>query len=234
MAYKTEYKNLSFEELKQRVDASIARTGEMPSTYISAGAPEWLYLCTVRRRDYLKVPYAPVARYLVEHHRNASEIFYTLRQSEDQSVKDIPPVDDHKQPLLAEASVFEVEMETTFALERDLQSVLCANLGQLEEGLIVSGGGREYQVPSGRIDILAKDSQDRLVVIELKAGTADRDAIGQIQSYMGDLQTDDSANIRGILVAGDFTPRAIAAAKVVPNIALRKYIYNFRFERVGK
>lgn len=234
MAYKTEYKNLTFEELKQRVDASVTKTGELPSTYICAGSPEWLYICTVRRRDYVKVPCAPVARYLVEHHKNGSEIFYTLCQSENESLKAISPVLDQKQQLSEETDPFETGMETTFTLERDLQSALCANLEQLEKGLRASDGGREYQVPSGRIDILAKDGQGRLVVIELKAGTADRDAIGQIQSYMGDIQTDNSANVRGIVVAGDFTPRAIAAAKVAPNISLRKYIYNFHFERVGK
>ena len=91
MAYATEWRHLTFDELKQRVDASVAKTGERPSTYIGAGNPQWLYICTVRRQDYVKVPYAPVAPYLVEHHRNASEIFYTLRQQGAQSVVIAPP-----------------------------------------------------------------------------------------------------------------------------------------------
>ena len=77
MAYATEWRHLSFDELSQRVYASVEKTGELPSTYIGNGAPQWLYICIVRRRDYVKVPYAPVARYLTEHHRNASEVFYT-------------------------------------------------------------------------------------------------------------------------------------------------------------
>lgn len=90
MAYAIEWRHLPFDELKQRIEESVAKTGELPSTYIGAGSPQWLYICTVRRRDYVKVPYPPVAPYLIEHHRNASEIFYTVRQPESQSVAVAP------------------------------------------------------------------------------------------------------------------------------------------------
>jgi hypothetical protein len=39
--------------------------------------------------------------------------------------------------------------------------------------------------------------------------------------------------VRGILVAKDFTPRAIAAARIVPGLQLRKYNFRFAFEIVG-
>ena len=65
-------------------------------------------------------------------------------------------------------------------LERDLQNALRANISQLQEGLKVTDGGKERAVPSGRIDILAVASDGTHVVIELKAGVADRDAVGQI------------------------------------------------------
>jgi len=69
-------------------------------------------------------------------------------------------------------------------------------------------------------------------VIELKAGTADREAIAQILSYMGDLQAETGDSVRGIVIARDFTPRAIAASTPVPNIELRKYGFNFSFKKV--
>lgn len=51
--------------------------------------------------------------------------------------------------------------------------------------------------------LLAADAQQRRVVIELKAGTADGDAVGQILSYMGDIQVADAKTpVRGILIAG--------------------------------
>lgn len=70
------------------------------------------------------------------------------------------------------------------------------------------------------------------VVIELKAGEADRDAIGQVLAYMGDL-TSDTHLFRGILVAGEFSARTVAAARVVPNLQLKKYSFKFAFEPVG-
>jgi Endonuclease NucS len=122
-------------------------------------------------------------------------------------------------------------IETTFGLERDLQLALRSNIGQLQDGLKIDDGGKEKIVPSGRIDILATDGKTR-VVIELKAGTADRDAVGQIMSYIGDLQAENSGAVRGILVAGDFTARAIAASSAVPSVELRKYGFQFSFQKV--
>jgi RecB family endonuclease NucS len=130
----------------------------------------------------------------------------------------------HDAPADEAAEVVDA-IDTTFGLERDLQEALLKNIGQLEEGLSVAPNGREYSVPAGRIDILATDAQRSRVVIELKAGTADREAIGQILSYMGDLQIADAEiPVRGMLVAADFTPRANAAARAVSNIELRSYV----------
>jgi Endonuclease NucS len=87
----------------------------------------------------------------------------------------------------------EVESEVTepanatFGLERDLQLNLRQNIDQLESGLAIIDNGRERTVPSGRIDITARDRDGMIVVIELKAGTADHKAIGQVLGYMGDL-----------------------------------------------
>jgi len=50
-------------------------------------------------------------------------------------------------------------------------------------------------------------------VIELKAGPADRDAMGQILSYIGDL-IEASTRVCGIVVAREFSSWAIAAARV--------------------
>jgi RecB family endonuclease NucS len=69
-------------------------------------------------------------------------------------------------------------------------------------------------------------------VIELKVGEAGRRAIGQIVGYMGDL-TNGKKPIRGILVAKDFSPHAIAATLIIPSLQLRKYNFKFSFETVG-
>ena len=136
------------------------------------------------------------------------------------------------QTTAEESEEVETAIEATFGLERDMQSALRKNIEQLEKGLKIADDGKEHIVPSGRIDILAVDSKKGHVVIELKAGTADRDAVGQILSYIGDLQANGRRAIRGILVAADFTGRAIAASKAVPNVELRKYGFTFSFQKV--
>jgi hypothetical protein len=133
----------------------------------------------------------------------------------------------------AEATETEVAsaVDTAFGLERDLQLALRRSIEQLEHGLTITDGDREQTVPSGRIDITARDEHGATVVIELKAGAADRDAIGQILSYIGDL-TDRTTTVRGILVAREFSARAIAAARAAPNVRLVQYGFRFTFETI--
>ena len=123
-------------------------------------------------------------------------------------------------------------VETTFGLERDLQQALRRNIGSLEPGLTIVDGGGERKVEfGGLIDILAKDRSGGTVVIELKAGRADRNAIGQILSYIGELM-EEATPVRGILVAAEFSPRAIAAARAAPNIRLVGYGIQFSFKAI--
>ena len=67
----------------------------------------------------------------------------------------------------------------------------------------------------------------------LKVGTAEHEVISQILSYMGDLQEETGRPVRGIVIARDFTARAVAASKPVSSIIkLRKYGFNFSFKEV--
>ena len=118
----------------------------------------------------------------------------------------------------------------TFALEKDLQDALRANLGQLEEGLVVDDGGNERRVDAGFIDILARDRSGMLTVIELKAETARPEAVAQILAYMGCLAAETGEVVRGILIAADHHPRVGFAARAIPNLLLRKYRFRFDFE----
>lgn len=126
----------------------------------------------------------------------------------------------------------EESTETTFGLERDLQSALRRHIDDLEQGLFVIDDGKERKVPSGFIDITARDRDGSAVAIELKAGTADRGDLGQVLSYIGDLM-EQEPSVRGLLVAGDFTTRAIAAARAAPNVRLVRYGIRFSFETVS-
>jgi len=116
--------------------------------------------------------------------------------------------------------------------ERQMQQALRLNIGQLEANMQADDDGVERRVESGFIDITARDATGRLVVIELKTGVAGQRAVAQILSYMGDVAAEeDTAEIRGMLVAFDFDHKAKAAAKIVPSLELVKYGFKFEFAK---
>ncbi len=120
----------------------------------------------------------------------------------------------------------------TFALEADLQNIIRETITQLEAGLEIIDNGVERNVATGFIDILAKDSQGRQVIIELKAGAAQNSVIAQTLGYMVDIADAEGLEInqvRGIIVAGSFGKRIETAARAIPNLTLKTYRYNFEF-----
>jgi len=125
-----------------------------------------------------------------------------------------------------------VGAEITFGLERDLQSALRANIEQLEPGLSIIDDGRERITDTGRIDITAIDTNDNVVVIELKAGTAPPVAVTQVLAYMGAVAEIDKKPVRGMLVAGGFHKQVVLAARAIPTLQLKKYSFQFSFESV--
>jgi len=131
-------------------------------------------------------------------------------------------------------SDIEDSLESRVSLERDLQNYLVGHLSDLEPGLKLYANGVEYQTDAGRIDILASDSEGRLVVIEVKAGTANDRALGQILGYTGCLHSNNKGkkDIRCILVASTFESRGIYASKQLTNLKLIKYKLAFHLEEV--
>lgn len=134
------------------------------------------------------------------------------------------------QDALEAAIAVKQSIEVSVGLERDLQSALRAQIRKLEEGLKIIDFGKEHQTSAGRIDILARDSKNSLVVIELKLGEADKSAVGQTLAYMGALQNEEGSGVRGIIVAESFDVKALSAARVVPGLKLFSYELAFSFE----
>ena len=125
----------------------------------------------------------------------------------------------------------ESNKKAIIALEAHLQAALRANMPQFDPNLTIIDDGIERSVETGFIDILAKDKDGCFVVIELKAGTAKSDVMGQTLGYMADIAEEENAEVRGIIVAGDFHKRVRSAARLTPKIELISYRYNFDFSK---
>ena len=124
--------------------------------------------------------------------------------------------------------------ETSLSIERDLQTFLCNDLEQIEHGLKLFQNGKEFNTDIGRIDILAIDKKDDLLVIELKAGKAKDGALGQLLGYMGFISNNiaKGKQVRGYIIANDFDDRLKYAIKGLTNVKLKAYKVNFSFEDV--
>ena len=136
----------------------------------------------------------------------------------------------------APEQAFEEAIDTSLSLEADLEAALAANLAQLEKGLRLyeadGAAGRQLDAKEARrIDLLAVDPNQNLVVIEVKAGDTDRQVCGQIQAHLGWVKQNLAASrsVKGIIITHDFTERARLAATVVPGLSLEKYRVNFVF-----
>lgn len=71
---------------------------------------------------------------------------------------------------------------------------------------------REYQTKVGYADFLAREKEG-YVVIEVKVGTAQDSAVGQLLGYMNSIRKEKEGKVRGILVAEGFTDRVKEAFK---------------------
>lgn len=93
--------------------------------------------------------------------------------------------------------------------EKDMSDMIMEKPHLIEEGFYPTT--REYSVEHGFIDILGKDKDNNLMVLELKARKAGVSAVRQLRRYLQDLENTDNdylkeckaqkKKIRGILVA---------------------------------
>lgn len=129
-----------------------------------------------------------------------------------------------------EQAVEELE-ELSFSLEKDLQSALRRNITSLQPGLTIIDNGVEKNTTAGRIDITTRDANGAIVVIELKAGKAKPDVIAQILAYITAIKNEGHANVRGVIVAQEFSDRVKLAAEATELIELVEYGFQFSFNR---
>jgi endonuclease len=90
--------------------------------------------------------------------------------------------------------------------EGDMREMIFKNPELIENGFRATS--KEYSVSSGFIDILGKDKNGNLVVIELKSRRAGVNAVKQLKRYFDDFR-DHKDFVRGILIAPSITEDAL-------------------------
>ena len=93
--------------------------------------------------------------------------------------------------------------------EKDMKDAIAAYPEILEDGLRIVA--REYPVAGGFVDLLAEDSNGRLVVVEVKRGRASTDAVVQLKRYVEALKRNSRREVRGVLVSPSVTGKALSA-----------------------
>jgi RecB family endonuclease NucS len=86
----------------------------------------------------------------------------------------------------------------------EMAEMIFRNPNLIEEGF--KPLSREYQIPTGIIDILGKDKDERWVILELKRRRADLQAVSQLKRYVEYFKSKYGRDrVRGILVAPSLT-----------------------------
>jgi len=127
----------------------------------------------------------------------------------------------------------EVPIETSeFAYESHLRDHLKNNLDKIEPGLQLYRDeeddtitGVEFDAGGKRIDLLAVDSDNTFVVIELKVSRGYERSIGQLLRYKAWIRKNlsDGNKVRGIIIAKNITNDLKLAASEASDIELMEY-----------
>lgn len=95
---------------------------------------------------------------------------------------------------------------TREGVERELQELLAAAPGHIEEGL--STVEREFATDLGPVDLLCRDAEGRSVAVEVKR-IGEIDGVEQLTRYLSRLDRDPLLTpVRGIVVATQIRPQA--------------------------
>ena len=132
-----------------------------------------------------------------------------ILESHRRTPKELLSVEVRQVQFINYANVEDFEELEQAGYEKDMSDMIMKRPHIIEEGFTPKT--REYSVEHGFIDILGKDSEGNLMILELKARKAGVSAVKQIRRYLQDLENTDNdylkeckaqkKKIRGILVA---------------------------------
>jgi hypothetical protein len=126
-----------------------------------------------------------------------------------------------------------------FLLEQDLQRYLAENLDCVEPGLTLyeedGVKGLEFDAGGRRIDILARDRQGDLVVIELKVSKGYDRVVGQLLRYVNWVRREVAMNgqkVRGMIIYRAMTEDLRLACAGINGIELMEYTLSVTVKKV--
>lgn len=168
-----------------------------------------------------------------------SKKFRLFDQSSDPDPIYFRPKDDEN--FTPEHEESKEEKGNEFAYEKDLQNFLAKNLSLIESGLLLyieeEISGIEFPVGNRFIDILAIDSNNNYVVIELKVSRGYDRVVGQILRYMAWIRknhAEESQKVRGIIIAREISDDLLLACSETNNVELYEYNLSITLNKIQK
>lgn len=135
----------------------------------------------------------------------------------------------------------EIEDSSQFAYESHLRDYLVNNLNQIEPALQLFRDeedntitGVEFDAGGKRIDILALDSNENFVVIELKVSRGYERTVGQLLRYRAWVRENlaDGKKVRGVIIAKSISPDLRLATREVEDIDVFEYDLKIDLKKV--
>lgn len=133
------------------------------------------------------------------------------------------------------------EESSEFAYESHLRDYLMNHLDKIEAGLRLYRDeedetitGVEFDAGGKRIDILAVDSDNNFVIIELKVSRGYEKTIGQILRYKAWVRENlaDDKKVKGIVIAKNITKDLKMAASELTDIEMMEYDLNLDLRKI--
>ena len=130
-------------------------------------------------------------------------------ESHRRTPKELLTVEIRKIQFINYANIEDFEELEQAGYEKDMGDMIMEKPHMIEEGFTPTA--REYSVEHGFIDILGKDKDNNLMILELKARKAGVSAVKQLKRYLQDFENTENdylrecqthkKKIRGLLVA---------------------------------
>lgn len=121
---------------------------------------------------------------------------------------------------------------TTYISEKDLENYLVYNIELIEEGMEFID--RQVKVDGGIIDIIAKDKEDNICIIEVKIDE-DKSIIWQSIHYPSEMRKRwKHKNIRMITIAPSYSEYIIKSLKSLRYVETKSYNIKVAFDKIEK